>query len=264
MTSRTPYAQPRLFIGGRWLSGSASGHSDVFNPATGAVIGTVPHAGPAELDAAVSAAALGFAGWSKISADERAAILGKAARLIRERQEDSAQTLTLEQGKPLAEARAEIGGCAGAFDYAAEEGKRVLHQTLAERPGSKRMTVRKEPIGAIAAFSPWNFPAFLAARKVATALGAGCSVVIKPAEEAPCSFLSIAKALDDAGLPAGVLNVVFGDPAEVSQRLIAAPSIRKVAFTGSTRVGKELAALAGIHAKPLVMELGGHAPVLIF
>jgi succinate-semialdehyde dehydrogenase/glutarate-semialdehyde dehydrogenase len=190
--------------------------------------------------------------------------LNRAAQLLRERQEASARILTLEQGKPLAEARGEIGASIAALDWAAEEGKRDHHRELAPRAGSKRFTVRKEPIGPAAAFSPWNFPAFLAARKVATALGAGCSVVIKPAEETPASFLCVARALDDAGLPKGVLNVVYGDPADISRHLIASPAIRKIAFTGSTRVGKELASLAGGYAKPVVMELGGHAPVLIF
>jgi succinate-semialdehyde dehydrogenase/glutarate-semialdehyde dehydrogenase len=258
------YPEPSLFIGGRWSTTAPEASSEVRNPASGEVIGHVPHAGAAQLDQAIAAAASGFDKWSRSSADDRAIVLHRAATLVRERQDAIAHILTLEQGKPLPEARAEAGAAAAALEWSAEEGKRLNFRVLSPRAGSRRFTIRKDPIGATAAFSPWNFPVSLAARKVATALGAGCSMIIKPAEETPGSFLGVARALADAGLPDGVLNVVYGKPADVSQHLIASPVVRKIAFTGSTRVGKELAALAGAHAKPLVMELGGHAPVLVF
>jgi succinate-semialdehyde dehydrogenase/glutarate-semialdehyde dehydrogenase len=252
-----------LFIGGEWISTNSRATGGVYNPATGQQIGHVMHATPADVTDALAAAERGFSVWRRTPPAERAATLHAAATLLRERQEASARVLTLEQGKPLAEARGEIGACAAALEWAAVECKQSHQRILPPRAGSKRFTVYKEPVGAAAAFSPWNFPAFLAARKVAAALGAGCSLVIKPAEETPASFLCVAKALDDAGLPKGVLNVVFGNPAEISRQLIASPVIRKIAFTGSTRVGKELASLAGSYAKPVVMELGGHAPVVI-
>jgi succinate-semialdehyde dehydrogenase/glutarate-semialdehyde dehydrogenase len=258
------YPQPSLFIGGRWSTAAPGSSSEVRNPATGEVIGQVPHASAAQLDQAISAAASGFDKWSRTSADDRAIVLHRAATLVRERQDAIAHILTMEQGKPLPEARAEAGAAAAALEWSAEEGKRLNFRVLPQRAGSKRFTIRKEPIGATAAFSPWNFPVSLAARKVATALGAGCSMIIKPAEETPGSFLGVARSLAEAGLPDGVLNVVYGRPADVSHHLIASPVVRKIAFTGSTRVGKGLAALAGAHAKPLVMELGGHAPVLVF
>jgi succinate-semialdehyde dehydrogenase/glutarate-semialdehyde dehydrogenase len=269
MVSDVRYPQPGLFIGGRWIaeppvSASPVSTSTVRNPANGEVIGHVPHAGASQLDEAIVAAAAGFASWSRTSADDRAIVLHRAAELVRERQDAIARILTLEQGKPLSEARGEAGAVAAALEWSAEEGKRLHHRVLAPRAGSKRFTIRKEPVGVAAAFSPWNFPVSLAGRKVATALGAGCSIIIKPAEETPGSFLAVAHALADAGLPDGVLNVVFGNPAEVSRHLVASPIVRKIAFTGSTRVGKELAALAGAYAKPMVMELGGHAPVLVF
>jgi len=258
------YPPPGLLIGGRWIGAAPDAASEVLNPATGQVIGHVPHASAAQLDEALAAAVAGFAQWSRASADDRAVVLHRAAGLVRERQDTIAHILTLEEGKPLSEAQVEVGAVAAALEWSAEEGKRVSHRVLAPRAGSRRFTIRKEPIGVAAAFSPWNFPASLAGRKVAAALGAGCAIIIKPAEETPGSFLAVARALTDASLPAGVLNVVFGKPADVAHHLIASPAVRKIAFTGSTRVGKELAALAGAHAKPLVMELGGHAPVLVF
>jgi succinate-semialdehyde dehydrogenase/glutarate-semialdehyde dehydrogenase len=256
------YPPLNLYIAGRWATATAA--SPVCNPANGHIIGQVPHASRAQLDEALESAADGFAIWQHTPPGNRAVVLRRAAVLLRERVDSIARTLTLEQGKPLAEACAEIAGCAAAFDWAAEEGARIRERVLPPRAGSLRFAIRKEPIGATAAFSPWNFPVFLAGRKVATALGAGCSMIVKPAEETPGGFLAVARALHDAGLPEGVLNVVFGNPGEVSEHLIASPIIRKITFTGSTRVGKQLAALAGAHGKPLVMELGGHAPVLIF
>jgi len=262
--SEASYCSPGLFVGGRWISMESRDSSAVYNPAVGRVIDRVPHATPKDLDEAVAAAAQGFSRWSKTSADDRAVILNRAAKIIRERQEASARILTLEQGKPLAESRSEIASCAAMLEWSAEEGKRVHHHVLPPRAGGERPVIRKEPVGPSAAFSPWNFPASLAARKVASALGAGCSVIVKPAEETPASFLTVARALDDAGLPKGALNVVYGNPSEISQHLIASPTIRKISFTGSTRIGKELASLAGAHAKSAIMELGGHAPVVIF
>ena len=257
------YISPSLLIGGEWVSQTGA-EGPVINPATGERIGSVPLADAALIDRALAAAESGFEIWRKTALQDRAQIMKRAAGLLRERLEEAARHMTIEQGKPLAESRAEMESCAALLEWCPDEAARIEDRELPERAGFERLTVRKEPIGPVAAFSPWNFPASLAGRKTASALSVGCSVIVKPAEETPACFGYVARALQEAGLPDGVLNVLYGDPAEVSSRLIDSPVIRKIAFTGSTAVGSKLAAQAGARAKPCVMELGGHAPVVVF
>ena len=258
------YSAPQLFIAGRWIDAGERDTLPVLNPATGDEIGRVPVATRADLDEALDAAAKGFRVWRRTSAIDRSAILRRAANLLRERAPVLGRLTTLEQGKPIEQSIMEMAGCGEYFDWFAEEGRRAYGRVVPSRQRGVRHLVIPEPIGPVAAFTPWNFPATIPSRKIGAALGAGCSMVIKPAEETPWSALALAQALDDAGLPKGVLNVVFGVPAEISTYLIASPIIRKVTFTGSTAIGKQLARLAADGMKPATMELGGHAPVLIF
>lgn len=255
--------QKGLFIGGIW-SDAASGRTiDVIDPATEQVISIIPHAGAAEIDAAIAAAARALPGWRGTLPWDRAVILRKTADLIRARTEPLAHALTLEQGKPLAEARREVGMAADHFEWAGEEAKRIYGITIDARPAGTRSMVRHEPIGVVGALTPWNFPALQFAAKVAYALAAGCTVVVKPSEETPGISIGLVRALEEAGLPAGAINLVFGDPAEVSAVLFASPTVRAVSFTGSTAVGKQLMALAAPGLKGLTMELGGHAPLIV-
>lgn len=259
----THYPDPHLFIAGEWVAGTGGGTFPLINPATGDEIARVPVAVRTDLDRALSAADKGFKRWRAVSAYERANILKRAAGFIRDRAHEIGRISTIEQGKPLAESVAEAFACADIFEWFAEEGRRAYGRIVPSKQPGVRHMVLKEPIGPVAAFSPWNFPTTIPSRKLAAALAAGCSVVIKPAEETPGSALALARALDDAGLPKGVLNVVFGVPAEISEYLIASPVIRKISFTGSTVVGKHLARLAADGMKPTTMELGGHAPVIV-
>jgi succinate-semialdehyde dehydrogenase/glutarate-semialdehyde dehydrogenase len=258
------YPDTELFINGRWIAGSGGRAADVLDPATGNVIGRVSVAGRDQLEAAAGAAGAAFGVWRDTSVLERSNVLRRAAGALREQAAETARILTLEQGKPLAEARAEIATSADILDWFAEEARRTYGRVVPARDPYVRQTVLKEPVGPVAAFTPWNFPVSQAARKVGAALAAGCSMVLKPAEETPASTAVLARVLQEAGLPAGVLNLVYGVPAEISSFLIAHPAIRKVSFTGSVPVGKQLASLAGLHMKPATMELGGHAPVLVF
>lgn len=237
--------------------------SPVVNPATGEVIGHVPHARMADLERAIESTQRGFKVWKNTSAFERAKVLRKTASLLRERLELIVTKLTMEQGKPLFEARYEVGSAADYFEWFAEEGRRNYGRVIPSRNLAVQQLVKKEPIGPVAAFSPWNFPAITPSRKIAAALAAGCSMVIKPGEECPGTALEIARALQDAGLPPGVLNVVFGEPAIISEFLINSPVIRKVTFTGSVPVGRHLSEMAGRALKPITLELGGHAPVIV-
>ncbi len=258
------YPQPSLFIAGRWRAASDGATVAVVNPATGVRIADLPSATQADLDEALAAADAGFRLWRGTSAYDRSKILRAAAQLIRERAPRIGAITTIEQGKPVDEATAEASACADIFEWYAEEGRRAYGRIVPSKIPGVRHMVTKEPIGPVAAFSPWNFPTTIPSRKIAAALAAGCSVVIKPAEETPASTLELARALDDAGLPKGVLNMVFGVPADISSYLIASPVIRKVSFTGSTAIGKHLAVLAAQVMKPTTMELGGHAPVIVF
>lgn len=257
------YTKLALLIDGEWIEETNAGSEIVLNPATEQPLGTLPHAGKAELDRALAVASRAFEGWKRTSPYERGQILRRAADLMRERVEHIATVLTLEEGKTLAEAKGEITAAAEFFDWFAEEGRRTYGRVIPARLPDMRQTVTQEPVGPVACFTPWNFPAVTPARKIAPALAAGCTCIIKPAEETPGTTLEIARALTDAGIPKGVLNVVFGVPADVSEYLIRSPVIRKISFTGSTPVGRHLARLAGETLTLATMELGGHAPVIV-
>jgi succinate-semialdehyde dehydrogenase/glutarate-semialdehyde dehydrogenase len=254
----------RLFIGGEWIARGTRATRPVINPATGATLGELPIATQADLDRALEAAQRSFPMWRAKAPHERGRILRRAAELMRERTEHIARLATQEEGKTLPEARWEVGLSAEIFEWYAEEGRRAYGRVLPQRSAGVRMTVLKEPVGPVAAFAPWNFPIGNPARKIGAALGAGCPCILKPAEEAPASALEVARALEDAGLPQGVLSVVFGVPADISSYLLASPVIRAISFTGSIAVGKHLTKLAAEGMKRTTMELGGHAPVLIF
>ena len=252
-----------LFIGGSWRIGEGRDLFPVVDPASGEAIGEVPMASAADLDEALDAADQGFKVWRATPADQRGAVLKKAAALLRERVEPIAHLLTMEQGKPLAEARAEVLSSAQLFDWCGEEAVRIYGRMLV-RPTGQRALVTRQPIGPVAAFSPWNFPVYLMAKKLGPALATGCSVIAKPPEETPGCTGALVRCLIDAGVPAGVVQLVHGVPDAVSRHLLASPVIRKVSFTGSVPVGRHLMRLAADGLKRVTMELGGHAPVLIF
>lgn len=252
-----------LFLDGAWQGGEGRETRPVVNPVTGGAFAEVPVATAADLDAALAAAQAAFARWRDTDANERAAILRKAAGLMRERVDHIATLLTREQGKIIAEARAEVMASAQMFDWYAEEAIRHYGRVLV-RPTGQRSIVIHQPVGVVAALSPWNFPVYLMAKKVAPALAAGCAVISKPPEETPACTSALARCLDDAGLPRGVLQVVFGVPDTISRHLIASDAVRKVSFTGSVPVGQHLMRLAADGVKRITLELGGHAPVLIF
>jgi succinate-semialdehyde dehydrogenase/glutarate-semialdehyde dehydrogenase len=253
----------QLFIDGSWRAGEDRDLFPVRNPATAETIAELPLATPADLDQALDAAKRAYPEWRATDVDKRAAILHRAAKLLKERAEEIGRTMTQEQGKPLAESKGEVLGAASLFDWYAEEAKRDYGRVLV-RPAGQLSRVMHEPVGPVATFTPWNFPIYLLAKKVAAALAAGCSVISKPAEETPGSAQALAKALDDAGLPKGVFQLVFGVPDMVSRHLIGSPIIRKVSFTGSTPVGRHLMKLAADNVTKITLELGGHAPVLVF
>lgn len=257
------YPDIQLLIDNQWVDAASGKKLDVVNPATGGRIGSVAHAGTADLDRALAAAQRGFAAWRNVPANERAAQMRRAAGLLRERADEIARLLTQEQGKPLAEARVEVLAGADIIEWFADEGRRVYGRIVPSRNLAAQQQVLKEPVGPVAAFTPWNFPINQIVRKLGAALATGCSFLVKAPEETPASPAALLKTFVDAGLPPGVVGLVFGNPAEISSYLIASPIIRKVTFTGSTPVGKELAALAGRHMKRVTMELGGHAPVIV-
>lgn len=254
----------KMFIGGEWCSGSGGDTLGVINPATGEVESVVSCADKSDLDRALETSHAGFLKWRATSPWERSKILMRCAQLIEERIPELARIMTLEQGKPLLESKLEVDRCVDVFQWCAAESVRAYGRLLPQRAPGLRQTTIKEPIGPVAGFSPWNFPAAMPARKIAAALGAGCSMIIKPAEEAPGVISGLVKACQDAGVPDGVLNMVFGDPAMISEYLIRSPVIKKISLTGSVAVGKLLSSLAGEMLKPATMELGGHAPVLVF
>jgi succinate-semialdehyde dehydrogenase/glutarate-semialdehyde dehydrogenase len=258
------YPDVLLLIDGDWTK-SASGRSiPVVNPATGETIGTVAHAGTEDLDRALAAAEKGFATWRKVSAFDRSKLMRKAADLLRARADDIARLLTQEQGKPLAEAKGETLAGADVIDWFAEEARRAYGRVIPARAEGVYQLVVKEPVGPVAAFTPWNFPINQVVRKLSAALAAGCSIIVKAPEETPAAPAALLRAFVDAGVPSGVINLVYGVPAEISEYLIPHPIIRKMSFTGSTAIGKQLAALAGLHMKRVTMELGGHAPAIVF
>lgn len=257
------YPNTQLLIGGHWQDSSDGRTLPVYNPATGAEIGRVAHASIPDLDRALDAAQNGFLVWRDTPALERQKVMRRAAALMRERSDSIANVLTREQGKPLAEARLETLAAADIIEWFADEGMRVYGRIVPSRNLSTRQMVLKDPVGPVAAFTPWNFPINQAVRKVAAALATGCSILVKAAEDTPAAPGELIRAFVDAGVPAGVVGLVYGNPAEISNYLIPHPVIRKVTFTGSTVVGKQLAALAGHHMKRVTMELGGHAPVIV-
>jgi succinate-semialdehyde dehydrogenase/glutarate-semialdehyde dehydrogenase len=257
------YPNIEMYIDGEWLDATGRQSQPVVNPASGAQIGVLPHATVADLDRALESARKGFQLWRATPAQERATVLRRAAEWLRTNIEDIARIATTEQGKPLAETRIELMASADCLEWYAEEGRRTYGRVLTRPPGSRTLVV-KEPIGPVAAFAPWNFPLGNPARKLGAAIGAGCSVILKPPEEAPASAIMVARALIEGGLPVGVMNIVFGVPDMISRHLLASPVIRKVSFTGSTVVGKHLMNLASDRGIRTTMELGGHAPVLVF
>lgn len=258
------YVAPELLIDGEWIGADSRETQAVVNPATGKAIGVLPHATTADLDRALAAAAREFPRWRAVSPRERGRILKRAADLMRERQDDIARLVTLEMGKPLAEAKLETHFAAEEIEWFAEEGRRTYGRVIPGRLGETRFTVVREPVGPTAGFSAWNFPVGNAARKIGSALAAGCTSIYKPGEEAPAAALAVLRCLVDAGVPAGVIAAVFGVPDTISRHLLASPVIRKISFTGSVAVGKHLIKLASEGLKRTTMELGGHAPVLVF
>ncbi|ATE61327.1 NAD-dependent succinate-semialdehyde dehydrogenase [Thauera sinica] len=257
------YPNTQLLIDGQWQDAADGRTLAVHNPATGAEIGRVAHASVADLDRALAAAQKGFETWRDVPALERQRIMRRAAGLMRERADAIAALLTQEQGKPLVEARLETLAAADIIEWFADEGMRVYGRIVPSRSLTTRQLVLKDPVGPVAAFTPWNFPINQVVRKTAAALATGCSILVKAAEETPAAPAALIRAFVDAGVPAGVVGLVYGTPAEISSYLIPHPVIRKVTFTGSTAVGKQLAAMAGQHMKRVTMELGGHAPVIV-
>jgi len=258
------YPNVQLYIDGKWRPAASGRTIPVLNPATEENVGTVAHADRSDLDEALAAADKGFKTWRMISPLERSKVMRKAAELIRERAEMIATLMTMEQGKILAEAKIETMSAADTIEWFAEEGRRTYGRMIPARvPGVYQMAF-KDPVGPVAAFTPWNFPINQVVKKMAAALAAGCSFIVKAPEETPASPAELVRAFADAGVPAGVINLVYGIPSEISEYLIPHPVIRKISFTGSTKVGKDLAAMAGQHMKRVTMELGGHAPVIVF
>lgn len=258
------YPKVQLHIAGQWRDAEAGRSIDVLNPASEEVIGTVAHASRADLDAALASAERGFAQWRKVSPFERSKVLRRAADIMRGRADAIARIMTMEQGKPVAEAKMEVLAGCDIIDWFAEEARRTYGQVIPARAEGVYQLAIKEPVGVVAAFTPWNFPINQVVRKASMALAAGCSIICKPPEETPASPVELLKCYLDAGVPGDVINIVFGTPSEISGYLIPHPVVKKVTFTGSTVIGKHLAALAGQHMKRVTMELGGHAPAMVF
>ena len=260
----TNYPDTHLFLNGEWKEATAKETLEIINPATEEVIGKVSHARKEDLDIALNAAENAFNSWKNVSAYERSKILRKAADIVRAKSDQIAALMTMEQGKPLIEAKMETMGAADSIDWYAEEGRRAYGRIIPSRaPQGVYQFVFKEPVGVVAAFTPWNFPLNQVVKKVAAAFAAGCTAIVKGPEETPASVAELIKAFDEAGMPKGSINLVYGIPAEISEYLIAHPIVRKVTFTGSTAVGKLLASLAGTHMKRVTMELGGHSPAIV-
>ncbi|VVD64525.1 succinate-semialdehyde dehydrogenase [Pandoraea horticolens] len=256
--------QSKCFIGGQWVDADDGHTLDVTNPADGTVLGSVPRAGQSETRRAIDAAHAAFQTWRDVTAEVRAQLLRRWFTLVMENQDDLATLMTLEQGKPLAEARGEIAYAASYIEWFAEEGRRIYGDVVPSPWEDKRVVVLKEPVGVCAAITPWNFPAAMITRKVAPALAAGCTVVIKPASQTPLSALALAVLAERAGIPSGVINVVTGSAARIGAELTSNPLVHKLSFTGSTEVGRELAAQCAPTLKKLSMELGGNAPFIVF
>ena len=260
----TNYPDTQLFLDGEWRDALAKENLEIINPATEEVIGKVSHARKEDLDIALTAAEKAFNSWKNVSAYERSKILRKAADIVRSNADEIAALMTMEQGKPLVEAKMETMGAADSIDWYAEEGRRAYGRIIPSRaPQGVYQFVFKEAVGVVAAFTPWNFPLNQVVKKVAAAFAAGCTAIVKGPEETPASVAALIKAFDEAGMPKGSINLVYGIPAEISEYLISHPIVRKVTFTGSTAVGKLLASLAGKHMKRVTMELGGHSPAIV-
>jgi succinate-semialdehyde dehydrogenase/glutarate-semialdehyde dehydrogenase len=257
------YPDTQLFLNGEWTNSLSKETLEIINPATEEVIGKVCHARTEDLDLALKGAENAFNEWKHVSAYDRSKILRKAADIVRSRADQIATLMTLEQGKPLAEAKGETLGAADSIDWYAEEGRRAYGRIIPSRATGIFQYVFKEPVGVVAAFTPWNFPLNQVVKKIAAAFAAGCTAIVKGPEETPASVAELIKAFDEAGMPKGSINLVYGIPAEISEYLIAHPIVRKVTFTGSTAVGKQLASLAGSHMKRATMELGGHSPAIV-
>ena len=262
MMTKSEYPEIALYIDGSWVQGAGGRGDDVVNPATEDIIGRVPFAEPGDVDAAIAAAKAAFPKWRDAGPDFRSGILLKAAALLHQRADEIGRVMTIEEGKPLAEAAGEVHRAATGLQWNTEEGRRAYGRIIPSGP-DEILSVRTVPVGPVGAFVPWNFPAGGPMRKISAALAAGNSIVIKPSEEVPGTVSLIASAFEDAGLPPGVLNVIFGVPDEISRKVIPDPAIRFIAFTGSIPVGKHLAGLAAAVMKPVHMELGGHAPVIV-
>ena len=258
------YEKLALYIDGVFIEAEGRKTEPVLNPASGEVLAQLPHASREDLDRALAAAQRAFETWKKTSPLERSAILRKVAELARERAESIGRNITLDQGKPLAESVGEVMVCAEHAEWHAEEARRIYGRVIPPRRADVRQFVLREPVGVCAAFTPWNFPFNQAIRKMVAALGAGCTLVLKGPETAPSAVIALARLFHDAGLPKGCLNLGWGVPAEISEYLIKSPIVRKVSFTGSIPVGKQLAAMAGAHMKRGTWELGGHSAVLVF
>jgi succinate-semialdehyde dehydrogenase/glutarate-semialdehyde dehydrogenase len=262
-TPQVKYEDLSLYINGQFVKGGGRKEQDIVNPATDEVIGKLPHATKEDLDLALASAQKAFLSWRKTSPLEKSRILRKVAELSRARAQEIGRNITMDMGKPLAEAAGEVTVCSEHADWAAEECRRIYGRVIPARSEGVRQFVLREPIGVVAAFSPWNFPYNQAIRKIVSALGAGCTIIIKGPEDAPSAVVAIARLFHEAGLPPGCLNVVWGVPSEVSTYLINSPIVRKISFTGSVPVGKQLAAMAGALMKPATMELGGQSPVIV-
>jgi len=258
------YKDLNLFIRGDWRAASDKATKPIEDPATEEVLGTIAVATSADIDDALAAAKDGFSVWRKIGTWDRAAKIRKVADLMRERQADIARLMSMETGKPLAEAMGETGAAADQFEWYAEETKRIYGQIIEARTTESRMAVIYQPVGVVAAFSAWNFPALLPARKIGAALAAGCSIIVKPAGETPACCAAVVQACHDAGIPSGVVNMLTGNSGMIAAQLISSPIVRKVSVTGSVAVGKQILSLAAEGVKKVSMELGGHGPVLVF
>ncbi len=258
------YISTKLFINGSWVDSVKNETINILNPATEDFIGVVSHARKEDLDLALNSAQKGFLTWKKFSAFERSKIMRKAADILKSRTKDIAKLMTIESGKPIADAEIELGMGIDQIEWFAEEGRRAYGRIIPSRSKTVNQFVFKEPVGVVAAFTPWNWPVQQTARKIAPALASGCSIIVKGPEETPTSTAEFVKAFDEAGIPKGTLNLVFGIPSEISEYLIPHPIVKKVTFTGSTKVGKQLMSLAGRYMKKVTMELGGHSPAIIW
>lgn len=264
MSSAVPVQHRQLFIDGAWCESASGQKLGVVNPATEETIAEVSFGGREECRRAIAAAAEAMKTWMKLTPYDRAKVLKKTADLMRERAEALARTMTMEQGKPIPEAKAEILHSADTFEWFAEEGKRAYGQVIPPANAAKRHLTIKHPVGVVGAIGPWNFPVTLQARKIAPALAAGCTIVCKPASQTPLSLIGVFECLIDAGVPKGVVNLVIGSASEISDEFMQNPAVRKISFTGSTAVGKQLMKQAADQVKRLSLELGGHAPFIVF